>query len=91
LPVRDTEHPGPGFSSYRAEQSVKPPIEEVTPASPTVADVPPKLAATRQAAYPEAEAENEGHSAFLPILLIGLIVFALLFIVGYFAGQFFVR
>jgi hypothetical protein len=68
---------------------VKPAIEEVTPASPTVADVPLKLAAARQAAYPEHE--KKGHSSLLPILLIGLIMFALLFIVGYFAGQLFVR
>ncbi len=91
LPVRDIEHPGPGFSPYRAEQSMKPPIEEVTPVSPTVADVSLKLAAARQAAYPEPGAEIEGHASLLPILLIGLIVFALLFIIGYFAGQFFMR
>jgi serine/threonine protein kinase len=91
LPVRDTEHPGPGLSSYRAEQSGKPLTAEVTPASPTVADVSLKLAAARQAAYPESGVEKERHSALLPILLIGLIVFALLFIIGYFAGQFFIR
>jgi serine/threonine protein kinase len=91
LPVRDTENPGLTHSAYRAEQSVKPPIEEVAPSSPTVADVPLKLAAARQAAYPESEAEKDGRSSLLPILLIGLIVFALLFIIGYFAGQFFIR
>jgi hypothetical protein len=89
LPVRDTEHPE--LSAYRADQSVKPPIEEVAPSSPTVADVPLKLAAARQSAYPESEAEKDGHASLLPILLIGLIVFALLFIIGYFAGQFFIR
>jgi serine/threonine protein kinase len=91
LPVRDTENAGLSLSSYRAEQGVKPAVEEVTPASPTVADVPLKLAAARQAAYPEPEAEKDGHSSFLPILLIGLIVFALLFIVGFFAGQLLIR
>lgn len=89
LPVRDTEQPGLSLSSYRAEQSVNPAIEEVTPASPTVADVSFKLAAARQAAYPESE--KGGHSSLLPILLIGLIVFALLFIIGFFAGQFLIR
>jgi serine/threonine protein kinase len=91
LPVRDTENAGLGLSSYRAEQSVQPAIEEVTPASPTVADMPLKLAAARQAAYPEPDAVKDGHSSLLPILLIGLIVFALLFIVGYFAGQLLIR
>ncbi len=89
LPVRETEHPGHSFSSNHPEPSVKLPLEEVAPASPTVADVPLKLAAARQAAYPEPEAKKERHASILPILLIGLIVFALLFIVGYFAGQFF--
>jgi O-antigen/teichoic acid export membrane protein len=70
---------------------MKPPIEEVTPASPTVADLSLKLAAARQAAYPEFGGEKKGNSALLPILLIGLIVFALLFIIGYFAGQFLIR
>jgi serine/threonine protein kinase len=88
LPVRDTEHPEPVPSSYRAEQIMKPPVEEVTPASPTVADLSLKLAAARQAAYPEFGGEKERNSSLLPILLIGLIVFALLFIIGYFAGQF---
>ncbi len=91
LPVRDTENAGVNLSSYHAEQSVKPPIEEVTPASPTVADVSLRLEASRQAAYPESKAEKDGHSSLLSILLIGLIVFALLFIIGYFAGQFFAR
>jgi serine/threonine protein kinase len=88
LPKRDTEHPGLSLSAYRSEQSVKLPLEEVTPASPTVADVSLKLAAARQAAYPEHEAAKKGHSSVLPILLIGLTVFVLLFIVGYFAGHF---
>jgi serine/threonine protein kinase len=91
LPVRDTENAGLSFSSYHAEQSVKPALEEVTPTSPTVADMSPKLAAARQAAYPEPEVEKNGHSSLLPILLIGLIVFALLFVVGYFAGQLLIR
>jgi serine/threonine protein kinase len=87
LPVRDTEHPGPGLSSYRSGQSAKLPAAEVTPASPTVADVSLKLAAARQAAYPKPATSRKGLSPAVTIL-IGLILFALLFIVGYFAGQF---
>jgi len=89
LPVRDTEHPGLGFPSYRPEQSAILPLEEVTPASsPTIADIPLKLATARQAAYPELEGGKSGFPPALTILLIGLIVFALLFLVGYFAGHF---
>ena len=91
LPIRNTEYPGPGRSSYRSEPSAILPIEEVTPASPTVADVSVKLAAARQAAYPEPVVQRKRSSSALTILLIGLVVFALLFVVGYFAGQFFFR
>ena len=91
LPIRNTEYPdpGPGRSSYRSEPSVILPIEEVAPASPTVADVSLKLAAARQAAYPEPVVQRKRSSSALAILLIGLVVFALLFVVGYFVGQFF--
>lgn len=91
LPIRNTEYPnpGPGRSSYRSEPSVILPVEEVAPTSPTVADVSVKLAAARQAAYPEPVVQRKRSSSALTILLIGLVVFALLFVVGYFAGQFF--
>ena len=91
LPVRETEHPGLHLPPYPPEQGAKSPIAEITPASPTVADVSLKLAAARQAAYPEPAAARKGLSPALTILLIGLIVFALLFIVGYFAGHFFFK
>lgn len=89
LPVRDTAHPGFGRSSYHPEPSIILPMNEVAPASPTVADVSLKLAAARQAAYPMPEVQRKRSSPALTILLIGLVVFALLFVVGYFAGQFF--
>jgi hypothetical protein len=65
------------------------------PASPTVADVSPKLEAARRAAYPELAVNRElavkkkGFSPVLLILLIGLVAFALFFLVGYFAGHLF--
>ena len=53
LPIRDTDQPGLSLPPYRSEQSMQPPLEQISPASPTVADVSLKLAAARQAAYPE--------------------------------------
>jgi len=92
LPARDAEHPGISLSSYRSEQGARPAVEEVAPASPTVADVPPRLVAARQAAYPApAVQQRRGLSPTLMILLIGLIAYILLFIVGYLAGQFIVH
>ena len=90
LPVRDTDYPGYSVASNRPEQNMQLPLEEVTPVSPTVADVSLKLASARQAAYPDPVTEQRGGSSFLPILLIGLVVFVLLFIIGYFAGHFLV-
>ncbi len=89
LPVRETEQPRLGFPPYRPEQSAILPVEEVAPVAPTVADVSLNLVAARQAAYPESGAQGRRRSPALSILLIGLIVFALLFIIGYFAGQIF--
>ncbi len=88
LPARETDQPRLNFPSYRAEQGPKLPLEEVAPAAPTVADVSLKLVAARQAAYPGPVVGEKNRSLALTILLIGLIVFALLFIAGYFAGQF---
>jgi serine/threonine protein kinase len=88
LPVRDTEQPGLNLSSYRSDQSMQNPLEQVSPASPTVADVSLKLAAARQAAYPEPVPPQQSRPSLLPILAIGLVVFVLLFIIGFFAGHF---
>lgn len=91
LPARDAEHGGLSLSSYRSDQGAKPAVEEVAPASPTVADVSPRLVAARQAAYPAPGVQRKGLSPTLMILLIGLITFILLFIIGYLAGQFIVH
>ena len=88
LPARETDQPRLNFPPYRVEHGPQLPLEEVAPAAPTVADVPLKLAAARQAAYPMPAVGGKNRSPALTILLIGLIVFALLFIAGYFAGQF---
>ena len=88
LPIRDTDQPGLSLPPYRSEQSMQPPLEQISPASPTVADVSLKLVAARQAAYHEPVPQQQSHQSLLPILLIGLVVFVLLFIIGYFAGHF---
>lgn len=96
LPARETGLPVQNLSSYRPEQqSIKLPAPDSIPSSPTVADVSRKLEAARLAAHPELALDPElalkkkGPSPALLILLIGLIAFALFFIVGYFAGQVF--
>lgn len=88
LPTHDAEQPDINLSPYRSNHSAQIPLEQITPSSPTVADVSLKLAATRQAAYPEPVSQQQSRQSFLPILLIGLVVFILLFVVGYFAGHF---
>lgn len=88
LPIGDTEQPGLNLPPYHSGQSAQLPLEQITPASPTVADVSLKLASARQAAYPEPVPQQQSRQSFFPILVIGLVVFVLLFIVGYFAGHF---
>jgi len=91
LPMRDTEQPGLSLPPYRTDYSAQLPLEQVTPASPTVADVSLKLAAARQAAYHEPEPQQQSRQSLFPILVIGLLVFVLLFFIGYFAGHFLIH
>jgi serine/threonine protein kinase len=91
LPIRDTEQPGLNLPTYRSDHSLQPPVEQITPASPTVAEVSLKLAAAHQAAYPEPVLQQQSRQSLLPILAIGLVVFILLFIFGYFAGHFLIH
>ena len=88
LPVRDTEQPGLNIPTYRSDSNMQLPMEQIAPASPTVADVSLKLAAGRNTAYPEPVPQQQSRQSLLPILAIGLVVFILLFIFGYFAGHF---
>ncbi len=88
LPIRDTEQPGHKLPPYRSGHSMQIPREQITPASPTVADVSVKLAASRKAAYPEPQPQTQSPHSLFPILVIGLVVFVLLFIIGYLAGHF---
>ncbi|HYB01568.1 MAG TPA: protein kinase [Ktedonobacteraceae bacterium] len=87
LPISDSEQSGLHLPSYRSDQNAQILVDPSTPASPTVADVSLKLAAARQAAYPEPEPQRQSSPSFIPILLIGLVVFILLFILGYFLGH----
>ncbi len=88
LPIRDTEQPGLNLPPYRSDHSMQLPLEQITPASQTVADVSLKLSAARQAAYPESVPQQQSRQTLLPILIIGLVIFILLFIFGYLAGHF---
>jgi hypothetical protein len=91
LPTHDTEQPGLNLPTYRSDHNIRLPVGQNTPASPTVADVSLKLAAARQAAYPEPLPQQQSRQSLLPILAIGLVVFVLLFIFGYFAGHFLIH
>jgi hypothetical protein len=65
--------------------SLEPQIAAVehSPAAPTVADIPVKLAAARQAAYSDVDATP--HRLNFPALLfIGMVLFILFFVVGYY-------
>ena len=88
LPIHDTEQPGLNLPIYRSDGNMQLPVEQIPPASPTVADVSLKLAAGRNTVYPEPVPQQQSRQSLLPILAIGLVVFILLFIFGYFAGHF---
>jgi serine/threonine protein kinase len=88
LPIHDNVQPGLNHPTYRSDHNMQLPLEQITPASPTVADVSLKLAPAHQAAYPEPVPRQQTRQSLLPILAIGLVVFILLFIFGYFAGHF---
>lgn len=84
LPVRDTERGGRSLSSY----SGKLPSLDVTPSSPTVANVPftPNQVTQPPAGYP-APTGQKSSSPALMLLLLGLLAFGLFFVVGYFLGH----
>lgn len=88
LPVREAAQAEPVLSTSRSDidgRSVAAePFLSAAPSAPTMADIPLNLAAARQAVYPEQDIQHSSRRLSLPaLLLIGLIVFALFFAVGY--------
>lgn len=82
---------GPGLSPYRSENSGKlAAIQmESSPADLTIADSAIKPA-TRYMGFPDPETAPEParRSSLTWLLVLGLIVFVLFFVIGYFAGNF---
>jgi serine/threonine protein kinase len=87
LPARESGNTGLKLSAYRSDGSIESSTVDTAHNAPTtVADVSVKLAAARRAAYPEPDTEAR-RTPFLLILLLGLLIFVLFFVVGYFAGH----
>ena len=65
---------------------------ESSPAALTIADPSISPAATPQVGYPDTEVPPQPvrHSSLIWLLLLGLLIFALFFVVGYFAGHLFI-
>jgi len=86
LPVRETSNAGLRYAAYLPDGAANSLLEPALNVPTTVADVPFKLAAARQAAYQQLETQSR-RSPILLLLLLGLVVFALFFVVGYFTGH----
>ncbi len=89
LPARESGNTGLRIAAYQADGPGPDPVNSFAFASdaPTAfADASFKLAATRQAAYQGLETQTR-RSPILVLLLLGLVVFALFFVVGYFTGH----
>ena len=87
LPVRETGNTGLRIAAYRADgHGPENSFAFASDAPTTVADVPFKLAAARQAAYQGLETQTR-RSPILLLLLLGLVMFVLFFVVGYFTGH----
>jgi len=88
LPARGKGDTGLRLSAYRQDGSAEPNVLETSHNAPTtVAGVSVKLAAARRAAYPELDTMQPQRTPVLWFLLLGLLMFALFFVVGYFAGH----
>jgi serine/threonine protein kinase len=60
----------------------------IAPAAATVADMPSKLATARQAAYSQVAPDNQQRRLNLPVLIgLGLVLFAIFFIIGFFLSR----
>jgi hypothetical protein len=86
--------PGSGLPSYRSGNSGKlSAIQmETSPAALTIADSSVRPDAIRQMGYPYTEEPRQpvGHFSWFWLLLLGLVIFALFFVVGFFAGHLFI-
>jgi hypothetical protein len=78
------------FSPYPSELGAQVAGIEHSPAAPTVVEMPVKLAAARQAAYSDIAPQSR-RPGLLVLLLIGMVLFALFFIVGYYLATFVVH
>lgn len=60
----------------------------IAPAAATVADLPAKLATARQAAYSQVAPSSQQRRLNLPVLIgLGLVLFAIFFIIGFFLSR----
>ena len=86
--------PGSGPPSYRSGNSGKMSAiqMESSPAALTIADSSVRPDAIHQMGYPDTELPPQPvrRSSLLWLLLLGLVIFALFFIVGFFAGHLFI-
>lgn len=80
LPAREGERSGRGLSSY----SGKLPSLQESPSSPTITN---PLFNQGQQMLPQSSSNAKSTSPALMILLLGLLAFALFFVVGYFLGH----
>ncbi len=94
LPVREANQAGMGFGSFRSDANVQPfPVEQQMSSSasiidPTIADVPAKLAISRQTDYPQSLEESRSRRLNVPfMILLGLILFALFFAAGFYLAH----
>jgi serine/threonine protein kinase len=85
-PVSEPGMVGAGYSGYRPDTNARLAATEAPVVGQTVQDVSMKLAAARQAAYPVRE--ERPRRINMPALLgIGLMLFILFFIIGYFLAH----
>jgi len=84
--------PGPGFPSSHSGNSGKMSAiqMESSPAPLTIPDSTVRPGPIHQMGYHDAEPLPERRSSLIWLLLLGVVIFALFFVVGYFAGHFFI-
>lgn len=91
-PLREANLPAAGLPAYAAKGVAPVAALDTAPQLPTVADISVKLMAARNAAYPQTEVEASGQKPSLALLVaLGLLLFAICFILGYFMSAIFLR